>query len=905
MSGEQDGKIFDPPRSPPQLVVILKSEAGVRTSPHGITSTDASVNVSDLRDILNNHGATLIPLFGPSEDRVKAQQQQTLKIANAGALQGGEDPSLQDTMRNAHPLSKLPDLSTFYGVQVPDDQIEALQKNLLANTQVAAAYLRPVGVEPIWSIRTTNAADPDPATPNYLDHQLYLNAAPGGIDAKYAGVFPGGQGAGIRVIDCERGWRFSHEDLVVNQGGIIYGSSLTTSEPHGTAVIGIISGDKNAFGIQGITPDAVISASSFNPTWAATTIKKATEKLTAGDVILLEQHLPGPNAKGSGQQGYIPIEWWYDTFIAIQEAVAKGIVVVEAGGNGWENLDDPIYDKPLTGFPPQWKNPFNPANPSSGAVIVGAGAPPLGTHGRDHGADRSRLSFSCWGSRVDVQGWGEEVTSSGWAGDLQGGTNPDLFYTDTFNGTSSASPVVTGALISIQGILKARGRRQLTSHEARRLLRKIGSPQQADTSAPLTQRIGKRPNLRTLIPAAAKFQCRSADFDGDGKAEILVSSPHGIALLKQNANGFQATVVHNNGDRLGGQWLLNTADNIFGPVADFDGDHHAESFVVSPWGIGILKLVGTVMTPLLMKPNGTRFGGWLLNTGDNSFGPAADFDGDGIAEILVTSPWGIGILKRNGSTLTPLMMAPNGTRFSGSWLLNTADNDFSQVGDFSGDGKADILVTSPWGIGILTLDGSTLRVLTMVPNGTRIGGWLLNTADNRFGPVGDFDGDRKAEILLTSPWGIGVLKFNNGAFTNPMLQPNGTRFGGWLLNTADNDFAISRDFDGDNKDEILVVSPWGVGVLKLAGITMTAPMMKPNGTRFMPGGWLLNTANDWLGSGAKFTRTDRSSVLIESPWGIGLLEMSGDTMVAPAMKANGMIGLWKLDTAEHDMGHGV
>jgi hypothetical protein len=72
MSGKQDGKIFDLLRSPPQLVVILKSEAGVRTSPHGITSTDASANVSDLRDILNNHGATLVPLFGLSEDRVKA-----------------------------------------------------------------------------------------------------------------------------------------------------------------------------------------------------------------------------------------------------------------------------------------------------------------------------------------------------------------------------------------------------------------------------------------------------------------------------------------------------------------------------------------------------------------------------------------------------------------------------------------------------------------------------------------------------------------------------------------------------------------------------------------------------------------------------------------------------------------
>ena len=52
-----------------------------------------------------------------------------------------------------------------------------------------------------------------------------------------------------------------------------------------------------------------------------------------------------------------------------------------------------------------------------------------------------------------------------------------------------------------------------------------------------------------------------------------------------------------------------------------------------------------------------------------------DFDGDGRAEILVTSPWGLGILKRSGSALTSLTMAPNGTRF-GEWLLNTADNRF-------------------------------------------------------------------------------------------------------------------------------------------------------------------------------------------------------------------------------------
>src|SRR4051812_10657399 len=103
----------------------------------------------------------------------------------------------------------------------------------------------------------------------------------------------------------------------------------------------------------------------------------------------------------------------------------------------------------------------------------------------------------------------------------------------------------------------------------------------------------------------------------------------------------------------------------------------------------------------------------------------SDFDGDRIAEIPVTSPWGIGILKMSGSTLTASMMAPNGTRFGG-WLLNTVDNRFDLMGDFDGDGKAELLVTSPWGIGVLKLSGNTLTASMLAQNGTRFDGWLLN-----------------------------------------------------------------------------------------------------------------------------------------------------------------------------------
>ena len=363
-----------------------------------------------------------------------------------------------------------------------------------------------------------------------------------------------------------------------------------------------------------------------------------------------------------------------------------------------------------------------------------------------------------------------------------------------------------------------------------------------------------------------------------------------------------APTMQPNGTRFGG-WLLNTADNHFGPPADYDGDGKAELLVTSPWGIGILEQAGATMAAPTMQPNGTRFGGWLLNTGDNYFGPAADYDGDGKAELLVASPWGIGILEQAGATMAAPMMAPNGTRFGG-WLLNTGDNSFGPAADFDGDGQAELLVTSPWGIGVLEQSGSTMAAPMMAPNGTRFGGWLLNTGDNTFGPVGDFDGDGKTEILVTSPWGIGVLKLAGNTFTVPMMAPNGTRFGGWLLNTGDNYFGPVGDYDGDGKAEILVTSPWGVGMLKLTGSTFTVPMMQPNGTRF--GGWLLNTGDNRLGTGADYDGDGKAELLVTSPWGIGILEQAGATMAAPTMKPNGTrFGGWLLNTLDNDLGHGA
>jgi hypothetical protein len=400
-----------------------------------------------------------------------------------------------------------------------------------------------------------------------------------------------------------------------------------------------------------------------------------------------------------------------------------------------------------------------------------------------------------------------------------------------------------------------------------------------------------------IVPPASRLAQRVGDVDGDGRTEVVVTSPWGIGILKQAGATMTAPMMAPNGTRFGG-WLLNTGDNTFGPIADYDGDGRAEILVTSPWGIGILKESGATLTVPMMAPNGTNFGSWRLDTATNQFGPAGDFDGDGHAEILVTSPSGIAILKLSGATMTALMMANNGARFGG-WLLNTADNTFIAAADFDGDRHDELFIASPWGIGILKLTGSVLGAPMMQPNGTRFGGWLLNTADNNFGDAGDYDGDGRAEILVNSPWGLGILKMTGATMAAPMMQPNGTRFGGWLLNTADNQFGPAADYDGDGRVELLITSPWGLGILKMSGATMSAPMMAPNGTRF--GGWLLNTADNQLGIAGNYEGGRQAEILVSSPWGIGILKLAGSTLTAPMMQPNGTrFGGWLLNTADNE-----
>ncbi|KAI9723405.1 MAG: hypothetical protein M1812_001289 [Candelaria pacifica] len=469
-----------PDTTDPVLVVVLKS--GVRptqTSPGANSSEFSSV-----RDRLDEHGASIGLMFGHDEDVLLEQ-----------LISDGIGP----------------DMASFYHVQGPLENLDQLAKDLIAEDLVEAAYVKPGYSLPVMDQPSPKLVNNRRrvATPSFVVKQTYLGPGPGGIEAvPYASSLLGGRGEGIQIIDVESAWHLTHEDLPEHQGGLVGGQNGDDMAfvNHGTAVAGIIGGDLNDFGVTGIVPDASFRASSDVNRTRSAAIKVAADNLNAGDIIMLEVQRAGPLASGSTEQqhGLIPVEWWPDEFAAIQYAVAKGILVVQAAGNGNQDLDNPVYQKPLSGFPPGWKNPFNPANPQSGAILVGAGAPPPPGNSSSS-TDRSRLWFSNYGKRLDVQGWGGGVVTTGY-GDLQGGADQDRWYTSQFSGTSSATPIVTGVLAAVQGILLANKLDLLTPARAIELLRSTGFPQQNSTLYPSTQRIGNRPNVRQLVIAAANSE---------------------------------------------------------------------------------------------------------------------------------------------------------------------------------------------------------------------------------------------------------------------------------------------------------------------------------------------------------------------------------------------------------------
>lgn len=457
--------------------IVIKFHEGTRVRLRGKSFAVLARSAREDRE-LEKHGLQAAQV----ENDVRAVQ--SLLAAN-GRFRGLERHfSLDENVLAARRASgearsgrELADLDLYFRVRIPEGtkhgDVETLLDSLNAIASVEVAYAPPPAEVP---------ADKPPLTPDFEPYQDYLGPAPNGIDAYHAWSYPGGRGDGTRIVDVEFAWRTTHEDMPVlfHQGGMQ--SPSVSNRSHGTAVLGVMAAPDNGYGVTGIVNQADVGYESAYSQSVASAITNAAYAAGAGGVILIELHTAGPSTPASScncsgsQCDFVPMEYWQDNFDAIAAATAYGTIVVEAGGNGATNLDDPVYE-----------GRFNRWVRDSGAILVGA----------SESNARTPACFTNYGSRVDMHGWGWNVATLGYGQLFNPNGDEDQWYTSSFSGTSSASPIVTGAAAAVVGVSLAdfQDYGYRTPFEIRQILADTGTPQACCDN----RNIGPLPNLRPAL----------------------------------------------------------------------------------------------------------------------------------------------------------------------------------------------------------------------------------------------------------------------------------------------------------------------------------------------------------------------------------------------------------------------
>lgn len=398
------------------------------------------------------------------------------------AWEEGRDPTLLFVKFRGEP--RWPDLGGATPVRLSESSLkgwwrvrspeaEALGDALLADPDVVTAYL--------GQLPTPPPEDIAPPTDDFRDLQTWLDDLPG-MGLPEAARWPGGGGENVAIVDVEYGWDPTHEDLAPTTGAEGGGWNSQMYLYHGNSVLGQLVGELNGYGVDGAIPDAtpwVVSPFGDDQAYdVAGAIATAAALLSPGDVLLIEQ-------QAWCSRGYCPVESDAAVFDAIAEAVASGIVVVEPGGNGGLDLDDPGFEG--------W---FDRTRNDSGAILVGGGASP-------YSGFTERAWYpggSSYGSRVDVQGWYDGIVTA--TSGEYGSALADLYfpdgdtrqaYTRSFGGTSGASPMIAAVAAAAQSVSIALTGAPWDPLDLRAALVATGWPQAEG------ELIGPQPDLRRLL----------------------------------------------------------------------------------------------------------------------------------------------------------------------------------------------------------------------------------------------------------------------------------------------------------------------------------------------------------------------------------------------------------------------
>jgi hypothetical protein len=364
-----------------------------------------------------------------------------------------------------------------------------------------------------------NDPDQPPTTPLFTGIQDYMTPAPMGLGVYFAHGFIGGRGRGVIFNHVETDWLLDHEDAAqISLSSLILPPAHlgdTFVQYHGLAGAGIIAADRNNYGINGIADQVQIRFLSWDSSGGIpNAIAQAVLESEPGDVIMLvAQFLLGQR----GPEDFVPVEFLQSIYDTILTATSLGRHFVQNAGNGYSDLDDSRY---LRRFDLGFRD--------SGAIMVAA----------TDGSQLTRAGFSNFGSRITANGWGKDVVTIGFGDLFAGGGDPRQTYTRRYSGTSSATPMVAGAVAGLVGAARQQLGYTLTVEEVRTLLREHGTP--------VTGKIGRRPNLRSMFTSLGILD--GLEVDGEPLApgrsrELIGTGPVGDTFILFASLGLGSTDV--------------------------------------------------------------------------------------------------------------------------------------------------------------------------------------------------------------------------------------------------------------------------------------------------------------------------------------------------------------------------
>ncbi|WP_159618097.1 FG-GAP-like repeat-containing protein [Arthrobacter zhaoguopingii] len=329
------------------------------------------------------------------------------------------------------------------------------------------------------------------------------------------------------------------------------------------------------------------------------------------------------------------------------------------------------------------------------------------------------------------------------------------------------------------------------------------------------------------------------DFNADGRPDLIGRKTDGTLWFYAGTGAVSSTSQgYKPAAKVGSGW--NIYDIMVSP-GDFTGDRRADLIARKPDGT-LWLYRGTGTSPaLLSAPVRIGTGGW---TAFNLLSGAGDYTGDGRADLLARKPdGGLWLYQGTGNVSTTSTGYLPGRKIASGWAGYT---DIVGASDFNRDGKTD-LVGFKADMSLWFFAGTAMKDDGYRP-GTRIAstGWQgYNTV---VGP-GDFNASGTKDVIARRT--DGSLWFYNGNGRGGYGTPIRIGSSGW---NAFIDVLAPGDLNGDRRPDLLARhrdgSLWfyaGTGT-----VSSTSEGYKP-GRKIGAGGWLgfsqLMAPGDYNGDG--------------------------------------------------------